>query len=401
MINTIRIQEPSTFAKTTHSILKRTQNRNMALQLWSIQPLKGARFALFFLLMPIRLMTLSVVYILVKPLRPVREWGVLQCLGRAYLKSYFHLVSVTRHQSGEQLVRPKSIGAEFLTINPHADQGFLPELFKPQNIQPTAVPALWFRGRDRPSAVKLSEEQKLVLHFPGGAFVLPIATNVVGEGVAALMAEHMAAGTLFTQYRISCSMDTRFPAAIQDIITTYHHVINAGLDPKRIILSGDSAGGNLVIAVLRYLESQDQLPLPSGAMAFSPPVHVTSHAREDYESYQNSIKDILTPSLVQWAAEAYLPKQDAAYENEARPFFSPLHHPFSTRVPLFIHTGKKEAFHASIQSFYEEMSQIPGNRIRLHESDLAPHDICLTHKLLGFTSEIGEAVRDARIFFDG
>ncbi|KAI1298379.1 Alpha/Beta hydrolase protein [Xylaria venustula] len=341
----------------------------MASPLLTTQPFKGAYFALFFCLLPPRLFSLAILYLLRRSLRPVQEWSIVQRLGRAYLNSWFNLVSVTHHQAGEQLVVPKNATSKFITLEPPTDDYFS-RLLRPENIKPST-----YRDGIR--------KQKVVLHFPGGAFVLPLATNQLGEPSPSDQPARR-------RY-------TRFLAAIQDLVTAYHHLIESGVDLKRIIISGDSAGGNLALALLR---GQDRLPLPSGFMAFSPPVHFTAHADRDYEGYRNGTTDILAPSLIKWAVDAYLLKQSDAYEEEARPFFSPLHHPFKTKVPLFLHVGKKEAFYDTIKDFSTEMSQIRGNQVRLHETELAPHDIFLTHKLLGFTHQIGEAMKDARRFFE-
>lgn len=366
----------------------------MGRTLWSYQPLKGVYFAWFFITSPPYLLSLSISYLLVKSRRPVPQWSIRQCLGRAYLKSWFHAVSVTQHQDGTQLVVPGKASERFVLIEPPPDDLFT-GILAPGIINPSPVKAIWF-----PSPVQ-EGAQKVVLHFPGGAFVLPLATNEVGESVSGLMTRHMEATTFFAQYRHSQNADTRFPAAIQDLLTCYYHVLKLGVDPKRIILSGDSAGRNLVIALVRYLETcQTKLPLPYGAMAWSPAVNFTAEAGRDYNSYKNSPEDILRPSLCQWAADAYLPKRGADYENEARPFFSPLHHPFETKVPLFIHAGTKEAFYDGVKEFSEEMSRVQGNRIRFHQSELAPHDILLTHKLLNFTDEVESAIKDACDFFE-
>ncbi|KAK6085242.1 alpha/beta hydrolase fold-3 domain-containing protein [Seiridium cupressi] len=286
----------------------------------------------------------------------------------------------------------------FLVIEPPSDDHFT-GILTPSTAKPAPIKAVWFPSPVRQTTAAGSSDKKIVLHFPGGAYVLPLATNQIGQGISELMTQYMDAATFFVQYRITRAPETRFPAAIQDGVTAYSYLLGLGIDPKRIIISGDSAGENLAIALLRYLSTcRAKLPLPHGAMLYSPAVYFTANAGQDYESYQNASEDILVPSLCQWAADEYLPQGNAEYEAEARPFFSPLH-PFETRVPLFLHAGTKEAFYDSIKEFSEEMTRVPGNRIRLHETELAPHDIILLHKMLGFTSETATAVRDARNFF--
>ncbi|KAK9771601.1 putative Alpha/beta hydrolase fold-3 domain-containing protein [Seiridium cardinale] len=315
------------------------------------------------------------------------------------LESWFHVPSATRHQGGAHLVPPGKAKERFVVLEPPSDDHFT-GILTPGIVKPAPINAVWLPRPVRQTTGAGLSDKNIVLHFPGGAYVLPLATNQIGQGIYELMTQHMDVTTFFVQYRITRAPDTRFPAAIQDGVTSYNYLVSLGIDPKRIIISGDSAGGNLAIALLRYLSTcQAKLPLPHGAMLYSPAVYFTANAGQEYESYQNASEDILVPSLCQWAADEYLPQGNAEYEAQARPFLSPLHHPFKTRVPLFLHAGTKEAFYDSIKEFSEEMTRVPGNRIRLRKTELAPHDIILLHKMLGFTSETATAVRDARHFF--
>jgi hypothetical protein len=134
-------------------------------------------------------------------------------------------------------------------------------------------------------------------------------------------------------------------------------------------------------------------------VAYSPAVECIPDLARVYEGYRNSVEDILTPSLIHWAAEAYLPKGDTAYETETHPFLSPLHNPFATKVPIYLEAGMEEAFHDGVKTLSEEMSQIQGNMIRFHQTKFAPHDVFLIHPLIGFKTEAEAAVRGAHDFF--
>lgn len=85
---------------------------------------------------------------------------------------------------------------------------------------------------------------------------------------------------LYTQYRLA-SRAHPFPAAVQDFLTAYQYVLGHGVPPRDLVLTGDSAGANLVLALLRYLAAQG-LPQPGGAVAFSPWVEVTAGAVQKY-----------------------------------------------------------------------------------------------------------------------
>lgn len=187
------------------------------------------------------------------------------------------------------------------------------------------------------------------------------------------------------------------------------------MNPKNIILSGDSAGGNVVLALLRHLESTQNsegsgansssrtnvptLPLPGGAIVFSPWVEVTPNAGEIYQACRNAQSDVLDPGFLQWGAESYLGKN--GIKGEAAPYTSPLNHPFKTSVPLYIHVGAAEGFCQSVTSFAGGMREIAGNRVGFSATPKAPHDLLLTHPLFGMEGELCAVVDEARRFFDG
>ncbi|KAJ8127131.1 hypothetical protein O1611_g6505 [Lasiodiplodia mahajangana] len=133
-------------------------------------------------------------------------------------------------------------------------------------------------------------------------------------------------------------------------------------------------------------------------MIWSPWVHVTPRAGADYEACRNSATDCLIPALLQWGAEAYYPERQPTAEEVA--YMSPLHHPFRTRVPLFIHAGTTEAFFDAIEEFATEMAKINGNRIRFHRTEFGTHDLILTYDGVGLEAKVESALRDASGFFE-
>lgn len=88
----------------------------------------------------------------------------------------------------------------------------------------------------------------------GGAFVINDGRIDDTGFLAKTFLKYSSVSTVFTpQYRLA-SNGGRFPAHLQDAITTYHHLIKTlGIDPAKIIISGDSAGANIALALLRYL----------------------------------------------------------------------------------------------------------------------------------------------------
>lgn len=221
------------------------------------QPFKGIYILMLLVKTPVYLALLSIRYAS-KSFRPVSEWSFKACLANAGFRAFFHFATATHYQRPRQLEPGKS-KERFVLIQP-PDTNLFSGVLVPTSVKPAPVGAVW-----HPNAVQKGEptRQKIVLQFAGGAFVLGWDPEQVGHGIADIFTHHFkATNTLYAQYRLATA-DTHFPAALQDSLSVYHYVLNLGIRAEDIFLSGDSAGGNLVLALIRYLEtSQTQLPLP-------------------------------------------------------------------------------------------------------------------------------------------
>src|SRR5882757_2676138 len=129
-------------------------------------------------------------------------------------------------------------------------------------------PAEWTRAagaggvRARPDAA--------ILHFHGGGYVLgsPRTTRTVTAGLA----RHTGLPVLAPDYRLA--PEHPFPAAIDDAVAAYTWLTGAGFAPDHVVISGDSAGGGLTMALLLALRDRN-LPLPAGAIGISPMLDLT------------------------------------------------------------------------------------------------------------------------------
>lgn len=330
------------------------------------------------------------------------------------LKRLFQYCQITRsrHVLDDDPAKAKERLAH---IDPPAAT-FFSGVLASMTVKPRPVKGVWLPEALSSTSPDLQNE-KVIIHFPGGAFVITFGHEGSGRLVSGVLNKHLGASKLlWAQYRLAADEETCFPAAFQDALTYYNYVISLGINPKSIILSGDSAGGNVVLGLIRYLESTQQsgnrgtngsssrtnasaLPLPGGAIVFSPWVEVTPNAGEVYSASPNAKSDILDPKFLQWGAESYLGKSGT--QGEAAPYTSPLNHPFKTSVPLYIHVGAAEAFCQSVTSFARGMQEIGDNRVGFCATPKAPHDLLLTHPLFGMEGELRAAVDEALKLFDG
>lgn len=265
-------------------------------------------------------------------------------------------------------------------------------------VKPAPVKGVWLPRLPSKHAAELRKE-KVVLHFPGGAFVVTFGHEFSGRPVTEIFTQHLKASlVLWAHYRLAESEETRFPGAVQDALTFYRYVISLGFEPENIIVSGDSAGGNVALALLRYLEASKMpdLPLPGGFIVFSPWVNVTTNAGAHYVSCKYNESDILNGEFLQWGAESYLPSTEHL-PADVEAYVSPIHHPFQTSVPVFIWAGAAEAFCADIEIFAKEMADVPGNKVLFYAQDRAAHDLLMNVNMFkleeGFYASMKQACK--------
>lgn len=108
-----------------------------------------------------------------------------------------------------------------------------------------------------------------MVFFHGGGFMLK--ASFVHHQIAKLYAERLPCKVVYPDYRLAPKFP--FPTPAEDCFQTYQWVLDntamLGIDPNKIIIAGDSAGGNLALAVM--LMARDRgLRLPAAALLIYP-----------------------------------------------------------------------------------------------------------------------------------
>jgi acetyl esterase/lipase len=241
----------------------------------------------------------------------------------------------------------------------------------------------------------------VALHFHGGAFVIGNGRDEDTGLLARSLTRHTGCNYVCTpQYRLSSSKNGHFPAPLQDALTTYLFLIKTkGIPAEQIILSGDSAGANLALALLRYIHEygkEDEVPLPRAVMLWSPWVDVSAAAEQDMALSPNYRTDYLNKQFGQWGALTI-----SAYGkiDPKGPYLSPLHHPFRLEksLPVFVHAGGSEVLCDDIREFCKRYKE-HGWQIHLDVTEGCPHDILLLGSRIGFGAEADKAAGHAREF---
>jgi epsilon-lactone hydrolase len=203
---------------------------------------------------------------------------------------------------------------------------------------------------------KNTEPRVSVLYFHGGGYSFYPQAYAHFIVLITLAAKSR---TFALDYRLS--PEHRFPAQLEDALNAYRWLLEKGADPDRMIVAGDSAGGNLTLALL-LAARESKLPLPALAVALSPPTDFDPDhiSKEDFDWIEK-------PMLVQWA--------DWFCDSAERrnPLVSPLWADLRGLPPIYMQAGRAEILYASIQAFADR-AQKQGADVVLETWENMTHD---------------------------
>jgi monoterpene epsilon-lactone hydrolase len=115
-----------------------------------------------------------------------------------------------------------------------------------------------------------ADSSPVILYFHGGVYVIGSAGATVP--LVADLARRTEAKAVSVDYRLA--PENPYPAAVEDARTAYEGLLARGIDPSRMAISGESAGGGLAVALLLSLRDAG-LPMPSSAFLMSPYADLT------------------------------------------------------------------------------------------------------------------------------
>ncbi len=125
---------------------------------------------------------------------------------------------------------------------------------------------------------------RVILYLHGGAFIAK-TPRIHGAMLARWCRKTNARGFM-VDYRLAPTPP--LPAAMEDCEEAYRYLLDAGHDPAKILIAGDSAGGALTLTTLLRIKKAG-LPMPAGAVMMSP---VTGLREEDrHSAISNDGKD--------------------------------------------------------------------------------------------------------------
>ncbi len=170
-----------------------------------------------------------------------------------------------------------------------------------------------------------------ILYLHGGGYA--IGSPRSHRHLAADLARAARTMVLLPDYRLA--PEHPYPAAVDDALAAYRHLLDSGIAANRIVIGGDSAGGGLTVATMLAARVAG-LPLPAGAILISPWLDLAGTGAS-----LDTLKDrdplVSRTDLERWGS-AY-----AGTNSKRDPIVSPLYADLKGLPPLVIHVGGDEA----------------------------------------------------------
>ncbi len=178
----------------------------------------------------------------------------------------------------------------------------------------------------------LMDESTIILHMHGGAYVSGglLQSRVLASQIAAASCLNV----MTFAYRLA--PEYAYPAQLDDAFAVYNDLLQKGYRPERIALTGESAGGNLALALALKLKAEDR-PMPACIALLSPwgDVELTGDSYRDLAG----VDPTLDLDTIREAAMGFVGGDVSLMKD---PLVSPIHADFHGFPPVQIHAGTKE-----------------------------------------------------------
>lgn len=177
---------------------------------------------------------------------------------------------------------------------------------------------------------KGANSQQVLYYLHGGAYA--VCSLQTHRRLIAKLAEAAGIIALAVEYRMA--PEAPYPAATEDALAGYQHLLLQGYEGRNIIVAGDSAGGGLTAALLQLLRDNN-LPQPALAVLISPwaDLEGTGESNVTYD---------VASSIINQRGLLYQGKLYAHTTDIRHPLVSPIYADFTGLAPMYIVASRHE-----------------------------------------------------------
>jgi monoterpene epsilon-lactone hydrolase len=205
-----------------------------------------------------------------------------------------------------------------------------------------------------PNNIKnINKHNKYIMYIHGGAFCMCKA----GTHRGLLFRIAKKTNSVIFSFNYRRSPEFKHPIPLDDCVKGYLYLLNKVKNSEKIILAGDSAGGNLVINLMAKLINHD-LPIPSKCILISPWTDLTDYGNNS--SWKcNDKYDFIRPELAKYFSQEYIDlSKNNLYD------VSPLYlsdEVLSKFPPILVEYGECEVLHDQIEQFCIKIEKLGVN----------------------------------------
>jgi len=197
-----------------------------------------------------------------------------------------------------------------------------------------------------PESVPPNNRRRELIHMHGGCYVFGPGESGLPEAV--MMAGFGGFRVISVDYRMP--PEAHFPAALDDGVTIYKHVLRT-TDPKRVAIFGTSAGGALTLAIVLRAK-QEGIPVPAAIASGTPMSDVTGVGDSFYTNELVDNVMVSRDGFCQAAARYY-----AAGHDIKDPLISPVYGDMAGFPPTILISGTRDLLLSNTVRVHRKLRQ--------------------------------------------
>jgi acetyl esterase/lipase len=215
-------------------------------------------------------------------------------------------------------------------------RGSSPPFVKIEPSTAAGRPAEWVTASER-----AQEAKKVVLYLHGGGFFM--SSPAEHRPLTWRMARACERRVLAIDYRKA--PDHAFPSWLDDAFTAYGELLAQGHSPSDIVVGGDSAGGNIALALVHRLR-REKVALPEALVLFSPWADLACGG----ETFRTKrLRDAMFDAASVRALGRYLTRACDVRDPEV----SPIHADFTGYPRMLLFAGSTEVFLDDVRTVFK------------------------------------------------
>ena len=238
-----------------------------------------------------------------------------------------------------------------------------------ENFQVESLACRWVNN------VSAVDSNNVVLYLHGGGFRLGSIDS--HQGLMARISAASGCKVVGVDYRLI--PEHRFPAALEDCFQVYQWLLDQGYQASNIAIAGDSAGGNLVGALLNLIK-QRGVAKPGCAVFLS--AWLDMETKSDTYQTREPFDPIHSHKMIQSLAKSYLRDEKDYADTLASPILADL----SDLPPMLLQAGDHEVGLGDSND-YAEKAKEAGVDVELEVYDEMIHAFHL------FAADLPEAIK--------